>query len=249
MILVQRRQRTPDLDEVVGRGTKTSRFWVERWFCLEKDQEHIKTNPDARGASMLRACNEYHCRWLTKCRAHDGCSHVIPEWEITKDKEINTCKASERFAHVQGVIRAAGAVGSILFKDTTWTSRKGNAQKALQLLPIDIFLYDVIFADEQVFGSKASCTYTHFDQYFGESSTCDPYITAQEHHHDELRESNFSCKVPNMVNLTGLQEDADVLAVDLALNAATHTKLCAWMGRNENQGWLIVIRLTNCSLS
>ena len=123
------------------------------------------------------------------------------------DKHIQGAKKAGRFQAVEKVIRDAGRVGACLFKNTVWTSRKNNTQKALQMLPLDLFIYDVIFEDVKIFGDLRSYTYQPFSDAFNESCDCATYMWSSSSDHALAQQHTVSSSVPSVVNLTALQDE------------------------------------------
>ncbi len=136
---------------------------------------------------------------------------------------------------MDNIITTAGRVGSCLFKRTVWESRKGTSQKAFQVLPVDLLIYDVVFADAQVFGSLEAYTYTAFSDVFTPEGSCSEYLPVSDGIHNKAPAHASTFSAPSLVCVGALQ---DALPGG---EAGDRQKLQLWIQRAVNEGQQITI--------
>ncbi|CAK0807001.1 unnamed protein product, partial [Prorocentrum cordatum] len=197
LILVQRRQKVKDLDELVDRGTKTSRFWVE----------------------------------VVQRRAN---GRKVPEWEITKEKSQG--KKNERFLEVQKVIRNAGRVGATLMWVTSYVSRKKQSQKAVELLPLDVALYDAVISDADAFGAMGSCAYSPFHDSFAQKDGCQAFDATPASARPPTPAHTLAYRVPSVVHVESLAAEAARIASDPGAEPGDRAMCASWRRRAYEEG-------------
>jgi hypothetical protein len=141
------------LDDIVQAGTPTSKFWLGQWIAKWNDEgTAIGSGGEGCGSDEQLALT------LSK-DTHSALYTAKKMLNLKCTVEENTAfkgTRRTRWSIWLSTFTAAGRAGSFLFQKTIGTSRKGIEQPAFKVLPVDIFLYDQMFGDINIFGDYSS---------------------------------------------------------------------------------------------
>ena len=187
-----------DLASIVAEGTPTSKFWRAAWVkeWASKGSNHNPTSNEDISGRLL----EIH-----KKMYNDKRFKINAGWFQHKDY-LGGSKAN-KWTAFRDLVKAAGALGSALFRFEETLSRKGTWTEAVIVTRVDIVRYLDVFSDVSVFGKIQD--YTFFEDTcpggIGVHESADEFICETQM---PSREKKPFAAVTQVVNLVALEERA-----------------------------------------
>ena len=137
---------------------------------------------------------------------------------------------------MQKLIRHAGRVGATIMRVTFFLSRKKHTQKAVELLPLDVALYDVIFSDAGVFGTVDSFAYSPFHESFKLKKGCLAFVATHDCARPPSPAHIVAYRVPSLVHVASLAAESTRIAADPDVKPEERARCESWLRRATEQG-------------
>ena len=169
------------LDEIIGAGTPTSRYWMrawmEHWTGGRANQLAMKSAPDEAVVQAIANVRKVHSKYYLAGKK------TLIEYLVREEKDLPVQGGrTKRWEQLKQLVANAGKLGAMLLTPgvTAKHSRcKAKEQDCLKVAPVDMERYDGIFSNTDVFGALENYSYT--DKL--DIATCPGHSDAVDDHH------------------------------------------------------------------
>ena len=146
------------LDRDIAEGTPTSAFWLEKWFAEWTAHEAARRGDGADedySETAAQEVREHHMRLVAEKKA------VLLSVQVQNDQNFGPGRSASKWTDFVNLVSRSGNLGKLLFQSCVEKSRKGTNYPGYRIAPVDLFTYDVLFGNADIFGALK--TYRHAD--------------------------------------------------------------------------------------